>query len=184
MSEAPVRATIIADASYCHTTKAGGYGTWISMDGGKRVQRSGVIQGSPENSTEAELKAVMIGIWYAYKLGATQLLVQTDCMTVIDVLRNKPHAAQAWLRKIFYAAKAEHFPHCQISARHVKGHTNVKDARSHVNRWCDHHAGIAMRQERKRRHGTSKARPKRKNSDSERFKAAMLAIPAPNPKEA
>ena len=148
MTQPLKRATIITDASYCHSTKVAGYGAWISMDG-KRVQKSGVIKGLPDNSTEAEFKAVLNGIWIAYMHGARDLLVQTDCMTVVQVLRGEPHRRQARYREELSAARAAHFPNCVIRARHVKGHSDSQDARSFVNRWCDKHAGIAMRAARK-----------------------------------
>jgi ribonuclease HI len=123
------------------------------MDGNKRVQKSGVIKGSPQNSTDAEFKAVLIGIWYAYMHGARDILVQTDCLAVVEILRGDSNNGQAKYRAQLADARAAHFPECSLRSRHVKGHTTVADARSYVNRWCDNRAGIAMRAERKNRLG-------------------------------
>ena len=181
------RATVITDASFCHTTRAGGYGIWISMDGMARVQKSGVIKGSPANATDAEFKAALIGIWYAYQCGARVILIQTDCMAVVQTIGGSRSAGQAAYRRALEDAKSKHFPDCSLRARHVKGHTTVADARSYVNRWCDHHAGIAMRAERKNRLGakpspiprdaaTVRRAPKRPRPDEERGKIAMLKL--------
>lgn len=179
---APARATVITDASYCHETKVGGYGAWITMDGNNRILKSGVIKGPLPNSTHAELKAVMIGIWLAYQAGARQLLVQTDCMAVVEVLQGKQHGGQADLRRIFREARAIHFPDCSIKGRHVKGHTRTQDARSHVNRWCDEHAGKAMRDFRKRKFNVvRRADRATKAPDAERFATATLKLGASAP---
>ena len=149
----PVRGTVITDASYCHVSKAAGFAAWISMDGNVRVQKAGVIKGSPENATEAELKAALNGLWYAYAHGVRTVLLQTDCMAVVDMVnRTKPNN-HSRLTNIFNAAQAQYFPDMEMTARHVKGHTTNEDARSWCNRWCDHHAGRHMRAERKRRRG-------------------------------
>ena len=149
----PKRGTIITDASFCHQTKAAGYGAWISTDGGIRIRKAGAIKGSPETSTEAEMKAALIGIWYAYAHGVRDMLVQTDCLTVVDIIRGyAPKGKHAHiLTQLYIAARVKYFPEAVLKAKHVKGHTNVQDARSFVNRWCDEQAGIAMRTERRNR---------------------------------
>jgi ribonuclease HI len=114
----------------------------------------------------------MIGMWHAYTAGVRIMLVQTDCMAVVDVINGSTTPGQKRLREILREALAAHMPDIEISAKHVKGHTTNEDARSWVNRWCDFHAGRHMRVERSRRMGPKKK--KRKNPDTERFKAAML----------
>lgn len=154
MGPPPIRGTVITDASYCHRSKAAGWGAWISADHTlDKVRKAGVIKGSPSNSTEAELLACMIGIWYAARLGVTEILVQTDCLAVVEVINGVRHAGQSGLRKTYHEGRARHFPTVHIIARHVKGHTTNEDARSWVNRWCDFHAGRNMRAERARRLG-------------------------------
>ena len=167
----PLRATIISDASYCHRSKAAGYGTWISADGIDRIRKAGIIAGSPANSTEAELKAVMIGMWYAYRVGVRVMLIQTDCLAVVEVVNRSTTPGQAALRRTLKDAIEAHMPGVEISAKHVKGHTTNEDARSWVNRWCDYHAGIHMRDERARRLGPKKK--KGRHPDAERFIAAV-----------
>lgn len=163
MTAPSLRATIISDASYCHRSKAAGYGTWISADGIDRIRKAGTIKGSPNNSTEAELKAAMIGMWHAYRAGVRIMLIQTDCLAVVEVVNKSTSPGQAALRRILKDAVDAYMPGIEIKAKHVKGHTTNEDARSWVNRWCDYHAGIHMRNERLRRLGPKRSKSKRGN---------------------
>ena len=112
----------------------------------------------------------MIGMWYAYHAGVRIMLIQTDCLAVVEVVNKSTTPGQAGMRKILQDAIAAHMPGIEIRAKHVKGHTTNEDARSWVNRWCDYHAGIHMRRERVKRLGPKKK--KRTNPDRERFRQA------------
>ena len=115
----------------------------IAYDGGARGQHSGMFRSRPTNSGLAELQAVLNGIWLAYQNGAKEILVQTDCMSVVHAVQGMGAYARLYLN-----AKAEHFPAAVVRAKHVKGHTQVADARSWCNRWCDRNAKEQMRKQR------------------------------------
>jgi ribonuclease HI len=149
MTLQPLKATVITDASYCHTTQAGGYGAWITMDSGTqvplRVRKGGRLKGYPSNPAHAELLAALNGMWFAYTRGARRLLLQTDNLAVVHIINGQVGPKQRSLRDEYVAAQATHFADAVIHARHVKGHSRTQDARSFVNRWCDHEAGVHMR---------------------------------------
>lgn len=138
--------TIIADASFCHDTRAGGWAVWIRISNyGKIIQHSGSFKKKPRSSHQAELWACLNGLCIArlYNPSIKDYLVQTDCSGVVGALQNKQS-----LRKLRIPFLND-FPHRRIQSKHVKGHTANLDKRSHCNRWCDEHAGIAMRKQRK-----------------------------------
>ena len=134
-----MRATVIADASFCSNTKAAGWAVWIAYDGGAKEKRSGVFRVSPPNSGIAELQAVLNGVWIAYERGARSILVQTDCLSVVHAVKGATNAYGALWR----SARVEYFP-----LAHVRGHTNVQDSRSWCNRWADGEAKRHMRLQR------------------------------------
>lgn len=135
------RATVIADASFCPMTRAGGWAVWINVNWAngnhRRIQQSGVFHTRAVNSTEAERWAAYNGIWIAYKVGARDILIQTDCLSVV-VGEHSATFKKMW-------------PDARIKWKHVKGHNlhNVQDRRTWVNNWCDKHAKRRMRAQRR-----------------------------------
>lgn len=138
-----MRATVIADASFCSRTKAGGWAVWVAYDGGAKGRHAGQFRSRPPNSGTAELQAVLNGIWIAYQKGARDILVQTDCMAVVHAVKGVGGYAVA-----YRAARVAYFPDAAIRAKHVRGHTTVADARSYCNRWADAEAKKHMREQR------------------------------------
>lgn len=145
------KATVITDASFCPTTRAAGFGAWVTLDnaGGppRRIKKGGRLNKPPQSSEGAEFYAAMNGIWYAYQAGARDILLQTDNMGVVSVINCT--TVKSPLRSVYADIRLAHFQGATIRAKHVKGHTNVQDARSFVNRWCDEVAGKHMRAARK-----------------------------------
>lgn len=92
--------------------------------------------------------AAINGIWLAHTAGASRILLQTDCMAVIQTLSGSIYNER--LRLIWEKARLR-YQFGGIETRHVKGHTQVADKRSWVNRWCDREAGKYMRAQRKDR---------------------------------
>jgi ribonuclease HI len=133
------RATVIADASYCHHSGAAGWAAWIRIDGVPTpIKKMGPISKSMvKTSADAEVRAAIFGAQEAINNGACIILVQSDCQAVCDM--NHP----AWLD---FAKKNQDVI---FDGRHVKGHTNGSDARSWVNNWCDTWAKREMRRKRK-----------------------------------
>lgn len=148
----PRRATVLTDASYDQRWKVGGWAAWVRSDGDQRpLTMSGVLKGPPiENSTYAEVMAALNGIWLARNHAhATHLLVQSDCMAVIHLIQGQmksPGLLQLWATGL----GRDDMAGVQLVARHVKGHGQVKDARTYVNAWCDEYARLHMQKARHR----------------------------------
>lgn len=136
-----MKATVITDASFCLKTRYAGWAVWIVLDGGERIKKYGAFKSKPQGSNEAEWWAALNGVFLACKHGATEILLQSDNTYVIDRINKKPSYHNKFLEK-------RDINDVLIMARHVKGHTQRQDARSYVNRWCDHNARTAMRQKR------------------------------------
>lgn len=144
-----ITATVITDASFCHETRAAGWAAHVRVDTiVNPVKMYAAFKNTPENSAEAELLAAVNGLWMATRRGAGRLLLQTDCISVVTIVNG--WSRRGPLRHKFAAAcEAAGLDPRVVTARHVKGHSGVMDARSHVNRWCDRHAKAAMRHQRK-----------------------------------
>ena len=138
-------ATVITDASFCDKTKTAGWAAWIVMDG-IRHKRYGAFKNKVERSDLAELYAGWNGIFLARKLGATNVLLQTDCEAAIQMLSGGVSDRQK--RYMKRLRKKKFLDMSGVTFRHVKGHTDVDDPRSYVNRWCDEMAKTAMREVR------------------------------------
>lgn len=138
-------ATVITDASFDDRDKSAGWAAWIRIDGHDQpIKRYGSFKDDVDSSTDAEKKAALNGIAIAKSFGADQVLLQTDCMAVVHLLTGftkKPSVISAWNCWIERAGLIGY----PIRAKHVKGHTRTKDARSYVNRWCDEMANKARR---------------------------------------
>ena len=138
-------ATVITDASYSDRDNNAGWAAWVNIDGlAYPIKKYGSFSSDVNNSTEAEIKAALNGMWIAKKYGADAILLQTDCMAVVHLITGftkKAKLISEWNCKIEKAGLLG----IQIRSRHVKGHTKTKDARSHVNRWCDKHANKARK---------------------------------------
>jgi len=146
-----VRATVICDASWCPTSRAGGWAVWINVnypDGRhERIKDSGNFRTRPRGSEHAEQVACMIGIFLAVQKGAERLLVQNDCLNVV---RTRGSTASPRKRAEYLEAEEKYWPHLRgcIEWRHVKGHTAGDDSRTWVNNWCDTEAKRHMRKQR------------------------------------
>ena len=138
-------ATIITDASFCHKTGNAGWAAWIRIDGiDGPIRRYGSFKEKIKTSTEAEKLAAANGLFIAQKMGATGFLIQTDCMAVVHLVKGftkKKHLNDDWA-KIMLTCGVLGKP---IYAKHVKGHSKTKDARSYANRWCDKMANDARK---------------------------------------
>lgn len=123
--------TLISDASWCPFTKAGGWAVWLVINIGgvvTRVKRHGQFKELPESPEEAEIWSLRNGLHLARKHPVKVILAQSDCQGALRILREEQP---------------------DVVFKHVKGHTNVEDARSWVNRWCDEKAKAHMVKRRK-----------------------------------
>lgn len=124
------RTTLIADASWCPDTRAGGWAVWVTVNKDGEVFRhnaKGRFKECPASALEAEVWALENGIYVARTKGAGPILAQSDCTGALGQLRRR---------------------YSDITFRHVKGHTKNQDSRSWVNRWCDRHARRQMKAHR------------------------------------
>lgn len=145
-----LRATVITDASFDPETGAAGWAAWIrhNNDGGVPVTQSGKIRGRCQNSTEAEIKAAINGVFIAARCGATHVLLQSDCMSVIHLAKGT--AKSPWMLDLWNEAMySAPFAGLVIRGKHVKGHGPINSARAYVNDWCDKYSRQHMRRGRK-----------------------------------
>lgn len=143
--------TVMTDASVC-PTGAAGYGFWIVS------KRGGTPGGSPfktliKDSYEGEFKAVVNAISYGLKhalIEATdEILVQLDNKGVVSLLNNQVPPRSDTKEAYDILKSLIQTNQITLRARHVKGHSNVKDQRSKANKMCDMRARLAMKEARK-----------------------------------
>lgn len=152
-----VRATILADASYCPRTGAAGYGYWIASDRGKRGGGNELRHAT--SSGVAEMMAVVNALWVARECGLIMpeddVLVQTDCQSAIGAFEGKRDCRDVDEQTVLVG-----FHHvCKLAKvtvrfRHVKGHTSQRthgEARFSANRHCDGRAREHMERARNRK---------------------------------
>lgn len=140
-----MRATVITDASFCPRTQAAGWAAWIRLDGRKDpIKQYGSFKEPVATSRDAEMLAAINGVFIAAKEGATQVLVQTDCLAVVHMFEGI--TVNRAIKEAFTRARTKAgILGITVSAKHVRGHTNDPASRSWVNRWCDEQAGKEMR---------------------------------------
>jgi len=147
-----IRATVIADASWCPKTRAGAFACWINVNwpngDHRRIKESGRFKTRPTSSEWAEAMAAWAGIWYAYQAGARDLLVQSDCLNIVRT-GGAPRSTKGFGE---YRKNSElYWPDATLRWKHVKGHTGGQcpnggdDRRFYVNEWCDVEAKKHMR---------------------------------------
>lgn len=135
------RATVLTDASFCPKTGAAGWACWIASDRFRSKQYYGKFREPVENAFDAELQAVINGMYYARQNDCSILLLQTDCKEVFE--SKKPTVRgllTEWMDKL----------EVNVTFRHVKGHEDSnKGGRYYCNNWCDKFAKKAMNEMRK-----------------------------------
>jgi ribonuclease HI len=150
-----MRVTLIADASFCSFTGAAGYGWWAASERGKRGG-GGAMRDKVCSSSAAEMIAVVNGLHMAIKFELVQqgdhVLLQTDCMAALDGFQHRRskqlNKSELAAFKKLYELKKQH--RLTYSFRHVKGHSNIKEARYITNNLCDERAKVGMRLARRR----------------------------------
>ena len=176
--------TIIADASFCPASRAGGWAAWIKADG----RDSAMISGSftkipPASSGEAEFFAVANALYKAVKDGFIQqrdrVMIQSDCVAVLEAMlwgldcqesrhpdacglkrpRTRPGLVAGAGEKALTTIGAIAAPlDLELFVRHVRGHTSG-GGRQWVNRACDRAARKAMEIVRKTKAPTTESAP-------------------------
>ena len=140
--------TIIADASHCPETKAGGYGFWIASARGKRGG-SGPLKGLVQTSTLAEMMAVVNALHQGLKFKLVEyqdsILIQTDCEAAMFAFGMSRTLSPDEKNVVLFLQFLETKFNLTIAFRHVKGHSDKTDARFAANRYCDKSARKEMR---------------------------------------
>lgn len=145
--------TINTDASFSFEKQSGGYAFYIVCDLFK-IQKGGKFKVVPKNSIDAEMMCMANAIYTLLaqkELPQTKLIViNSDCLTSFPKIKMKSDTEsgrkvalllRALRKRMMYNGST--LP--KFEFRHVKGHTQNKDARSYVNRWCDEEAKKWMR---------------------------------------
>ena len=148
-----MRVTVIADASYCPNTGAGGYGFWAVSERG-RQGGGGSFKGRVDGSSAAEMMALANALFQTLGRGIAKagdhVLLQTDCQSAIDAFEsrrvNMTNDERRAKKEFFTLKKASRVT---VSFRHVKGHTTRTEARYVTNNLCDQRAKDGMRLARK-----------------------------------
>jgi ribonuclease HI len=148
-----MRVTLISDASYCNRYKVAGYGFWIASQRGK-LGGSGQMTKDVENNNTAEMMAICNAIWQGLAKGVLargdELLLQSDCLSAMDKMQGIQKAVTAQEKEVLaYFAKTLQENGLSAIFRHVRGHTQIKEARYAANRTCDKLAKAQMRLARK-----------------------------------
>lgn len=148
--------TIIADASHCPQTKAGGYGFWIASQRGK-LAGSGPLKGRIANSTVAEMMAIANAFHQSIMKGLVHpydtVLFQTDCIAAIDAFEATRSLTLDEKVVVEYLHNIANQADIVVKFKHVKGHTKRGNgARFAANRKCDEQARAAMRKQREQLH--------------------------------
>jgi len=143
--------TILADASHCPQTLAGGYGFWIASQRGK-LAGSGSLKGRIANSTVAEMMAIANaihqGIVWGLIRSQDELLIQTDCQAAIDGFMKERKLSETENTVVCHVLKLQNRVQLKVIFKHVKGHTNHSDAKYSSNRVCDRVARRHMKRAR------------------------------------
>lgn len=138
--------TVNTDASFHPQKRVGGYAFVIVSDK-FRVRKSGGFKSKPKDPTAAEIMAIGNAFHYlGLVTGFTAKTVVVNCdakfaMHAIEVNPKSPLARR--VRKIVDAT-LRHLGGAKIEFRHVKAHSGIDDARSHINEWCDKMAKARM----------------------------------------
>lgn len=150
--------SMFSDASYCHTTRAGGGAYWARTSS-LRAMGSFELKGL-QASHEAEVAAACKGILAltenpAFRQemakGRTTLLVLVvDCLAVKQVLEGQPTSLSQPCLDLVHSVQRQHQElGFKLKINHVKAHKGVKQPRQWVNDWCDREAKEKMRWARK-----------------------------------
>jgi len=135
--------TIYTDASYNPKNHKAAGAAWIRSNRGTlrvRKKMKGV-----SNPTSAEAYIINYAIRYAYSKwpDATVIFVNTDSLNVCKFMwefnNSEPKNKQLKIIIDYIKKFGKHYQ-LEYRFKHVKAHTNKKDIRSWLNRWCDQNA--------------------------------------------
>lgn len=142
--------TLYCDASFCPTTRVGGWAVWLRSDKGRLIE-SGTLPGYIEESFEAELAAIYAGVYRAVtRWPETEaVFVRSDCETAFIKLDRpdttwRPGAVRL-VEKVL-GLRDEH--KIRLVKGWVKGHQRGHSTEAYLNRRVDHLARHEMEKAR------------------------------------
>lgn len=142
-------ATVNTDAGFSHNS--GSYAFWIISNQGK-IQKAGVIRKETSSSTQCEIMAISNALHtlkHSKWIEIDKVIINTDSKGSIEFLSNIKSTKAETLKDCIEECRFLMMEVCLkygkgirdiktfFDFRHVKAHTNKKDARSIVNSWCD-----------------------------------------------
>lgn len=133
--------TLNSDASVDMSRSIGGYAIWIKTDF-VTIKHYDKFKIPVDDANKAEIMAVINGIHLIVKnnIPLDTLVINTDNQMCRDIVNKKRDTVPDSFLSLYTMLReaCEKFPTCY--AKKIKGHTKIKSARHHVNRWCDEHA--------------------------------------------
>jgi len=146
--------TINTDASFSFKHQRGAFAFWI-VNNHFRIQKAGRLKGFIKRPEVGEMMCIINALHTLYKSDCSeikQIYINTDCLNAIHLFCGHEKAIKKYglkfgktlvdtFNKLRKDNEAGIIP---IEFRHVKAHTNTKDARSYVNDWCDKNAKIEI----------------------------------------
>lgn len=131
--------TVLTDASWCPYEKVAGWACWIVCNG-ERYKRFDAFFEKVETAKEAEIKAIINGVYIAKRVFMPDHYhIVSDCTQAMDALKGLG-PTKHWKEKL-----VEIIGDAKITFKHVKAHSSTNDKRTFVNNWCDFQAKMAMR---------------------------------------
>lgn len=143
--------TINTDASVNPQTKEGSYALWMVSNYG-RVTKSGRFKTKVDNSTEAEVMAIVNALHLLKSqnyISVTRVIINTDCLHFHKYVYGKRERSlkmnKAFSRITQAISSAYGIKSGWLEVRHVKAHTTISNRRTYVNDWCDKEAKKALK---------------------------------------
>jgi len=150
-----VLVTIFTDASHCPNLKVGGWGMWAKSARGK-VEFGGPLKKCLQNITEAELQAIVNGVYVALERGVAlpgdTLLIQTDNIRALSILEtggiNLKKVSTSEIQIVDVLKRILDETGCSAIYKHVKGHRDHMGGRFHCNGRADKWARLGLKEAR------------------------------------
>lgn len=157
--------TITTDASHHPKSKTAAYAFMITADG-FRKKSSGVFKIHMDNSNEAEMACIgnaMTALTKYEHVGIFDwVCINTDSKSCIRILKDKRKGKNPIFNATMDIKEELEKYVGRVTLKHVRAHTDKKNARSLANEWCDERAKELMRRELRKSKGGRTKKPKTK----------------------
>lgn len=152
--------TINTDASFHPKLKYGAYAFWAICNDFK-ITKSGVFKSLCHNSDDAEAKCIInaLQVVLSTNNNISSIIFNTDSLNAVSIIEGRKKDLKCyrkWYPSIHVPIRQKYLSivsafqkkinaPIKIEFRHVKAHSEIKDARSYVNEWCDSQAKQQLR---------------------------------------